>query len=337
MCGLILLFSVLGVLAPVLIVRYGGARALGSFAFQLLQCVAVGLICGVAILHIFADAQEDLSQVSDFPVAGTLLLAGCFTMLAMSRMTSIVAARYASSLQPPQGCHASSVEIVRRDEEDLAGRASTTSGSMSGLSFTAGSLVRPTLIRSSGSFHGHVHQRLLLDPSLGSSIGARMTAYLLEGAIAVHSILVGLGVGLINEGASSHASLEVIILGTAVCFHQFFEGIAVGSQGMRVGLKGQSAAIMILLFAFSCPLGVLLGISIASSLDTESEQARWVLGSLNAFAAGALLEIGCVDLLPEFFSHKHGGDEKISLRGDCARLLALVFGTSAMAVLAIWA
>jgi len=314
MCGLILLFSLLGVLIPFMIVRWGSTDILESSAFNLLQCVAVGLICGVAFLHIFADAQEDLAEVSDFPVAGTFLLFGCFAMVAINRMTSLIAARYASTQQE-------ALESI----------------SMTSASFGTGSLARPASMHRSGSFHGHVHQRLLLDPSSNSSVGARIRAYLLEGAIAVHSILVGMGVGLINENNKQDASFEILVLGIAVCFHQLFEGIAVGSQGVQVGLAGQSGAIMIALFALSCPLGCLFGMLISSNLDTESPQAHWTLGSLNAFAAGTLIEIGFVDLLPELFSHKHGSNEKISLQKDCARLLALACGSGVMAVLAIWA
>jgi len=317
MCALILLFSLLGVLIPFMMVKWGSADVLESSAFNLLQCISVGLICGVAFLHIFADAQEDLAKMSDFPIAGTFLLMGCFTMVATNRISSLIAARYA--ITNPEALE------------------SSAANPLTNASFSAGSHVRPISTQRSGSFHGHVHQRLLLDPSSTSSLGARIRAYLLEAAIAVHSILVGLGVGLIDERASPDASFEVFVLGTAVCFHQLFEGIAVGSQGVQVGLAGQSGAIMIVLFTLSCPMGGLLGILISSHLDTESEQAHWILGSLNAFAAGTLIEIGCVDLLPELFSHKHGSNEKISLRNDCARLLALVFGSGVMAVLAIWA
>merc|ERR1711977_815486 len=118
---------------------------------------------------------------------------------------------------------------------------------------------------TSGSFHGHVHQRLILDPAT-SSRGVRIKAYLLEIAIALHSVLVGLSVGIIDEDYSEQASIDVITLGIAVCFHQLFEGIAVGNQGVRVGLSGRAGKVMIVLFSLACPLGGCLGIVIASSL-----------------------------------------------------------------------
>merc|ERR1719433_2608885 len=80
-------------------VRWGSAGMLESSTFNLLQCLSVGLICGVAFLHIFADAQEDLGEVCEFPVGGCFLLMGCFLMVAMNRVTSLIAARHATAPQ----------------------------------------------------------------------------------------------------------------------------------------------------------------------------------------------------------------------------------------------
>jgi len=321
-------FSVIGVGFPFYIVRRGGSNLLNSKGFDNLQCFAVGLICGVAVLHILADAQEDLSQLHEFPIAGTVALLGCFTMLALNRIVTLIAARHAADHPEHDHDHSN----VARDLSTAVHTAHSAGGSS-----RAGTVQRPMTEDASGSFHGHTHQRLLLDPALGSGIAARMKAYLLELAIAVHSILVGLSVGLIDENSSKTPVIDVTILGIAVCFHQLFEGIAVGNQGVRVGFNFEAGIVMVLMYTFSCPLGGVAGIAIASSLDTNSEHALWVIGLLNAFAAGTLIEIGFVDMLPELFSHKHGSEEKISLRDECGRLLSLIFGAGIMAVLAIWA
>lgn len=336
MLAFILLSSILGVATPFIIVRYGSTDVLKSFAMDLLQCFAVGLICGVAILHIFFDAQEDLSSVSDFPIAGTLALFGCFAMLAINRIASLVAAQHSPAADAEHGAREHTQPLEGAQEGGFGIASAENATATNGITAPgAGRHVRPMTHNSSGSFHGHTHQRLALDPSLGHGFADRVKAYLLESAIAVHSVLVGVAIGVIDESASSEATLEVFILGSALCFHQVFEGIAVGHQGVRVGLRGQACAVMILLFALSCPIGGLLGMAVSSWLQSDSMEV--ILGALNAVAAGTLIEIGFVDMLPELFSHKHAHDEKISLRHEYARLLALAFGGGVMAVLAIWA
>jgi len=337
---LIFVFSIIGVLLPFWLDRRNDI--LNSGLFDLMQCFAVGVVCGVAILHIFADAQEDLSDVSDFPVAGSVMLLGCFAMVSLNRIVTLVAARHTSSREARDlALNHHSEELGATDAYPHA-RSLNVSESLNDpraldAHSSTGCHERQTSPNSSGSFHGHVHQRLLLDPAAMSTTGIRIKAYLLEAAIAVHSVLVGLGIGIIDEDSSEANTIKVITLGLALCFHQFFEGVAVGNQGVRVGMKGQACIVMIVLFSLSCPLGGCLGMLLEACFSTKSHEKHWILGSLNAFAAGTLLEIGCVDLLPELFSHKHGHSEKISLRVEAWRLCALVSGSGVMAVLAIWA
>lgn len=322
MLACILFASAVGILLPFIIVRQGGQQILQSKRFDIMQCFAVGLICGVAVLHIYADAQEQLESVSgDFPVAGCFLLIGVFMMLTLNRLTSLIAARHVDG--DARTVNNSPLNSDRATELDTEG------GQHVNLSF--GSRARPISRHGSGSFHGHAHQRLLLDPTLGASGASQLKAYFSEVAIAVHSVLVGLGVGLNDD------VVDVLTLGIAVCFHQVFEGIAVGSEGARVQLKGRPRSIMIVLFSCSCPLGVAIGMAIASSIDTDSSEACWILGSLNAFAAGTLVEIGCVDMLPELFSHKDCQSEKVSWTAEIIRQFSLAAGMMIMAVLAIWA
>merc|ERR1712216_834191 len=145
-------------------------------------------------------------------------------------------------------------------------------------------------------------------------------------------------------GIITKSSGAVITLGIALCFHQLFEGIALGMVGANAGLKGQGVVVMILMFVASCPLGIVLGICLESSLDQEAANTKWMLGGLNALAAGTLLEIGCVELLPEAFGHnddnvghKDENEERMSYGVELTRLFWLFAGGGVMVVLAIWA
>jgi len=291
--------------------------------FVLSQCFAVGLVCGVALLHVLADAQEYLEKVSDFPVANAVCLFGCFLNVSLNRMAILLVANRKCGT----ACQADLSSVSRSSGSPMLGERP-----LSGVSL-------PSAHSTVSVHHGHVHQHLLVDPSLANDLMTRYKAYLMELAIAVHSVLVGLGIGIITKSSSA-----VITLGIALCFHQLFEGVALGMVGVNAGLKGHGVLIMILMFVASCPLGIVLGIHVESSLDKQAATTSWMLGSLNALAAGTLLEIGLVELLPESFGHsdasqcrKDDSEEGSSYCKEFARLFWLSAGGGVMVFLAIWA
>jgi len=308
---LIAISSAFGVGFPFCMINRMGLNVMESVWFGLLQCFAVGLIIGVAILHVFADGQERLSSVTEYPAAEAIMLLGLFLMIALNRIVERIT-------------HSHAGDHCQREPEaqlQLAGRQVSTHST--------------TSIGSHGSgVRMHAHDRLLMRPDVEGNIVLKMKAYLLELAIAVHSVLVGLGLGIIDKSPS-----DALVLSIALCFHQFFEGIALGMSGVKSQLSRNAAIYMVLIFMVGCPFGVLLGIWAANSMDEDSPTTAWVLGSLNCMAAGTLLEIGCVDMLPTLFSHRQGHDDEgmPTALVEFARLLSLLLGGVIMAVLAIWA
>jgi len=319
-------FSIIGVSFPFLAARCRSIDITSSCCFDLLQCFAVGLLCGATILHIYDDALRDLSALTEFPVPGCAMLVGCFMMLALNRVITFVASRQNSLLsQSPSIDQGMGNLQIEGASPPQPGQRTPGSGHRTPLATHS----RAMSEASSGRFHGHAHQRLgrQVSAAAQSAGGHLIKALLLEFAIAVHFVLIGMGMGVVGEES-------LMSLGVAICFHQLFEGIAIGNHGLHSGMVGHQRTFMIVLFSISCPLGGVLGIAIASHLDTSSDQARWTLGALNAIAAGTLLEIGCVDLLPELFSHKPGTGEQISLNLESGRLMALALGALVMALLA---
>jgi zinc transporter 1/2/3 len=84
----------------------------------------------------------------------------------------------------------------------------------------------------------------------------KLKAYMIESSIAVHSVLVGLGLGVLTEIPEIQALL------IALCFHQFFEGVALGGAVAKANQTKCFLASLILLFSFSCPAGVAIGIGV---------------------------------------------------------------------------
>ena len=183
-----------------------------------------------------------------------------------------------------------------------------------------------------------------------------LKALILESAIGVHSIIIGFGYGML-----SHNSLPSIrILGAALIFHQFFEGVSLGMAVMDASVSRRVASRFALVFAFTFPLGSVIGLLIGStaakyddvsaSRDGTSHSRNTfqeVQGVANALAAGTLIYTALVDMIPDEFSasHSHGGgrDYYSSGRGSNSTLqlggmyVALCAGFGCMAMMAIWA
>lgn len=288
--------------------------------FQLTRVLCTGLVCAVALLHVLADANEYLSKVSDFPWANALALLGIVVMVAIKEL-GLVSMNHLKQ-------HITSKHNSNRPLEEglLQNAADKDSSSSHAPNFQKSSCA------SNGS--GHMHSLPIIELQDIDLVGKplqRFTVYMMEGSIMIHSVLVGLALGVLHEGVA------VLSLGAALLFHQFFEGLALGAVAVKSNFSFKSSWHLFLTFTLSCPLGAVLGISFSSQYDEKDYWTAWTLGALNAIAAGTLLHIGLVELLPEDFGEEDCQHGHLNRPHPLARLLALIVGGAIMAFLAIWA
>ncbi|KAL2632506.1 hypothetical protein R1flu_003985 [Riccia fluitans] len=150
----------------------------------------------------------------------------------------------------------------------------------------------------------------------------------LELGIVAHSVIIGVSLGVSNSPCT------VRPLFGALCFHQFFEGFALGGCISQAGFKNASVIVMACFFAFTTPFGIGLGIGIASSYKENSEAALIVEGGFDSISAGILIYMSLVDLIAaDFLSKRMKCDRKLQI---CS-YLSLFSGAAAMSALAIWA
>lgn len=99
---------------------------------------------------------------------------------------------------------------------------------------------------------------------------------LLEGGILFHSIFVGMTVSITTDG--------FVILLVAILFHQFFEGLGLGSRIAAVPYPKQSIRPWVLVCAFgtTCPIGQAIGLMTRNSYDPSSAFALILVGAFNA-------------------------------------------------------
>ncbi|POM78294.1 Zinc (Zn2)-Iron (Fe2) Permease (ZIP) Family [Phytophthora palmivora] len=187
-----------------------------------------------------------------------------------------------------------------------------------GLAFVLITLVVMHFIECESSMlhgHGHAHgdvsaQDAAITPAAGSTpqtaenpyhekslessndpkIRRKIATLIFEAGVVFHSVIIGLDLGVT-------AGSEFKTLLAALCFHQFFEGIAIGSSALS-SIESKSKLFMInFVFAITTPVGQVIGIAIRSTYSDSSTTSLWVQGILNCVAGGILLYTGLVELL----------------------------------------
>jgi len=173
---------------------------------------------------------------------------------------------------------------------------------------------------------GHSHSFLW---ESSSNHRHRVAVYILEAGIAVHSIIIGVDLGL----AVGHFRTLLI----ALVFHQFFEGIGFGYKLSELKEKKRLRPL-INSFLYSCttPIGVVIGIlSHLNYSPTDYAHATAAKGITDAMAAGILIYVSLVSMLYEEFNSE--SFQKLPLMNKMINFIALYSGAGIMSLIGLWA
>jgi zinc transporter ZupT len=160
-----------------------------------------------------------------------------------------------------------------------------------------------------------------------------LKSILLEAAVAIHSVIIGVSMGSSDEG------IEVLLV--AYAFHQLFEGVSIGSASLEAGYSKKTALIFMAIFALSVPIGIIIGLNIPSTTEGMEVQAWFA-----CLASGSLIYTALVEMVADDFSHfvhSHGHGHKSASRSSrnkttaIAMYFSFVAGLVCMVVLAKWA
>ena len=176
--------------------------------------------------------------------------------------------------------------------------------------------------------HIHVHSTLeILESS--NNFRELVSAYVLEISTAVHSIVIGFDLGILTNDDLS----TIQVLFAALCFHQFIEGLGLGSviKSSEKELGWRKVLTFIIIFSSTASLGVVLGISIRP--NDESDLQLGLVGATTAIAAGSLLYIALVELTAVYFNLPHLEKDKSMKLG---MIFLFILGATAMAIIGIW-
>mmetsp|Transcript_39343 Transcript_39343/g.113883 ORF Transcript_39343/g.113883 Transcript_39343/m.113883 type:complete len:701 (-) Transcript_39343:65-2167(-) len=141
-------------------------------------------------------------------------------------------------------------------------------------------------VQSQVGGHGHAHGLGIADASIA---GAAFLAL----SLSFHAIFEGVVVGTAEETET------VWLLLVVIAAHKWAEVLAIANQLTCEQRLGGKACTLLGIFSLASPLGVAIGWAVAGS---QSEWSMQVECMLNAFAVGALLYVGMVEVIPEEFS-----------------------------------
>jgi zinc transporter 1/2/3 len=155
-----------------------------------------------------------------------------------------------------------------------------------------------------------------------------VTAYTMELGCIFHSVIIGVGVGVITE--DRHLVVTLMI---ALAVHQGLEALALGSVLALTGFHAIKKISMLLMYSITTPIGIGVGIAVSSSYDPESSTSKAVQGTLNGMSGGMLLYIGMYQLIAEEFSRE---DLLVKPRLRVGMYAALCLGAAVMCILGVW-
>lgn len=132
----------------------------------------------------------------------------------------------------------------------------------------------------------HVHS--------GATMEAELTAqaYMLEFGFTVHSIFIGLAVAVSTDEFSS--------LLTALTFHQFFEGVGLGSRLGEAAVRTRDKILLGIIFAVAAPIGIAVGTAVTAAIQPTTFGFSMAEGVLDSVCAGILLYVSFILMLQDF-------------------------------------
>jgi zinc transporter 1/2/3 len=312
----VLAASALGVFLPLALGNVKHAKVL----LVLGKHIGTGALLSLGFIHLLFPAIEQLGNEclgapwTEYPFA--LLFAMLSSML--MHLGEVVAHAYVHKRTKRTLTESSNVS--RLDIERPPAKVEPVAGIEN--DFNQSKVALDDQSSSSLRLGGHNHGVLL-----HSREEEMVSALLLEGGLAVHSVIIGIALGIAEVE-------ELAALIPALSFHQLFEGLAMGSQIAAVGFKSWKSILLAIIYTISAPVGVAIGIGIRSSYDPNSQSAALSQGILDAISGGIILYAAFVTMLAYEFSADFHEFKSLGIR--VGMFAALWFGVGVLSLIGIW-
>eukprot|EP01135_Chromosphaera_perkinsii_P011283 Nk52_evm64s2367 gene=Nk52_evmTU64s2367 len=298
--GLFVVFAVssLGIFT-VLFLGEKGTSPIFAKVFQVTKCFGIGVIICTAWIHLLPDAFEQFS--SD-------CLKGGWTRYGTNYvgLFALIAAFLIHAIEYYSITRGSSEEVVCEDCADEVGKAHSA---------YATNQDKEKAISESGSEATEKRDHVSI--------------LIVEFGLLVHSVIIGLDLGI-----SDNDTFWTLLI--AICFHQLFEGMAIGSLLTCTDMKRSTKVLMSLFYPLTTPAGVAIGIVVRKSYNENAQGMILCQGILNSLAAGLLMYSGYCQLIGgEINKSNKFATFSRTMKAMC--FFAMYCGAGAMALLGLWA
>ncbi|KAI8578290.1 hypothetical protein K450DRAFT_248123 [Umbelopsis ramanniana AG] len=314
--------SSIGIFTPLLL-HYFGKQDSAFIKYTLLigKFFGTGVILATAFVHMLPDAFNNFANPC-LP-AGWLsygAFGGVFCMIASLLIQLIEFAAIANATSINQ-------KKAESDAKSAVENYKATDSITERTAFDQKNLPSHELAGDHAHEIGHFHTAGMLEEGQSFRNIGTLT---LELGIVMHSVIIG--ITLANTGSDEFTTLLI-----ALVFHQFFEGIALGTRINDMNLKSfLKPAIMSIAYCITTPLGIAIGIGIHSSFNENSPSSILAQAILDSLSAGILLYSAYVELIamemnhnPEFLQRSFGS------KAMC--FISLYTGAGLMALIGEWA
>ncbi|CAI5726531.1 unnamed protein product [Peronospora destructor] len=180
-----------------------------------------------------------------------------------------------------------------------------------------------------GSAGSQYYEKTPDRPTNNLKIRRKLATIIFEAGVIFHSVIIGLDLG-VTTGPDFKTLLA------ALGFHQFFEGVAIGTSALNSVESKSKLFLLNFMFASTTPLGQVVGIGVRNTYSASSSTSLWVQGTLDCVAGGILLYTGLVELLT-YNMTTNGQFLSRPTSQRFALYICLWLGAGAMALIGKWA
>ncbi|KAI8091602.1 Zinc/iron permease [Thamnidium elegans] len=279
-----------------------------------------GVILATAFVHMLPEALENFSS----PCLGAgwqsySAFAGVFCMMASFalQLLELGAVANIERIRANKAAQVKCMDLEKVSDSSLSSDSTDTTA--------RNSPIDPQYVEH--DHEGHVHSAGLFEE--GDAF-KHIGTLILELGIVMHSIIVG--ITLSNTGTDEFVTLLI-----ALVFHQFFEGVALGTRINDMNIQGwRRPTLMGVLFMIMTPIGCAIGIGIHSSFNPNSSSSILASAILDSLSAGILLYNAYISLMSqEINQNPEFRQAPFSRKLVC--FVSMYCGAGLMALLGKWA
>nr|XP_028565917.1 zinc transporter ZIP5 [Podarcis muralis]XP_028565928.1 zinc transporter ZIP5 [Podarcis muralis] len=350
-CLAITLTSLPSALAIVLVPLFN--RELFHFLLAFLVALAVGTLCGDALLHLWPHAQarphgllspkqEPMTSAEDAVLKGLCVLGGIYLLFLIENLMgtlkriqvkkkgatgkplepspAAVGDNGIAGLRTSHGAESQSLTVAEGGADSLYGEVQDCSVQIRSSEECGGSSERQEEELHQHHAHGHSHS-----PAGALKAGIADIAWMVILGDGIHNFTDGLAIGAaFSDGISSGLSTTV-----AVFCHELPHELGDCAVLLQAGMPVRQVFLFNLLSAFLAYLGAVVGTLISRS---TMQVTPWIF----AITAGIFLYVALVDMLPEMLQRSSSRGKKGSLAHFLLQNLGFLTGGVLMVCIALF-